>query len=97
MAHRRRHWAETQRGVDFSHSPALHALARPARLALGHHQVAHQRINASSLQAVQLPLAVRRRLDQLNMLTLDKYDYGPTAAYDSWVLIEKAAPLDEQD
>ena len=32
-----------------------------------------------------------------NMLTLDKYDYGPTAAYDSWVLIEKAAPLDEQD
>ena len=32
-----------------------------------------------------------------NLLTLDKYDYGPAAAYDSWVLIEKAATAMEQD
>ena len=31
-----------------------------------------------------------------NMLTLDKYDYGPAAAYDSWVLIEKSTPMDDE-
>jgi len=30
------------------------------------------------------------------MLTLDKYDSGPDAPYESWVLLEKAVPVREE-
>ena len=31
-----------------------------------------------------------------HMLTLNKYDSGPDAPYESWVLLEKAAPVREE-
>ena len=31
-----------------------------------------------------------------HMLTLDKYDSGPDAPYESWVLLEKAVPVREE-
>ena len=56
----------------------------------------NHKFDSAALQELQLSHLTWTDGWENHMLTLDKYDSGPDAPYESWVLLEKAAPVREE-